>query len=173
MTRAKRIAVVPPRNLPEAEKVMASYANADARIEQINASMDEQITKLREAHAVELQELQEQKKNDFKKMQMFSETNPELFQKKKSFETSHGLIGFRTGTPKAKTKRGFTWATVLSILKTKNQPEYIRTKEEPAKDLFIANREKPECITLMNEIGLEVIQEDTFYIDLKKEEKDA
>lgn len=173
MTRAKQKTVVPPLNIKEAEAVMSSYAKSDAKLEQINAEMDEKFTKIRSEYADELSELQELKKLNFMKMQMFSESHPELFKKKKSYETAHGLIGFRTGTPKLKTRKGYTWAAVVNLLTSKNAADYLRTKVETAKDLFIANREKPECITLMSEVGIEVVQDDTFYIDLKKEEVTA
>jgi phage host-nuclease inhibitor protein Gam len=171
-TRAKQKTVVPPLNLKDAERVMNSYASADAKLEQINSAMDEKITAIRNKYADELQELQESKKNNFQRMQMYAESNPELFKKKKSFETAHGLIGFRTGTPKLKTLRGYTWKAVLELLKAKNATDFIRTKEEPAKDLLLAKRELDTCKTLMAGVGLEVIQDDTFYIDLKKEETD-
>jgi len=170
MTRAKKLTVVPPLNLKEAEIVMSRYAKADAKLQQINSSMDEEFTAIRAKYADILSDNQEVVKLNFQKMQMYSESHPELFKKKKSYETAHGLIGFRTGTPKLKTSKGFTWAAVLKLLINKKAEGYIRTKEETAKDLFIANREKPECIVLMGEVGIEVVQDDTFYIDLKKEE---
>ncbi|CAA0247922.1 host-nuclease inhibitor Gam family protein [Tenacibaculum maritimum] len=170
MKRAKKATVVPPLNIKEAERVLSEYARADARIEQINASMDEEFTIIREKYADELQEHKEVIKLNFKKVQMFSESHPELFKKKKSVEMSHGTVGFRTGTPKLKTLKGFTWAAVLTCLKAKKAKEYIRVKEEPVKELFIANRADSNCKELMNEVGVEVVQDDTFYIDLKKEE---
>lgn len=172
MTRVKQKTVMPPLNLKDAERVMNVYAKADAKLEQINAVMDEKITAIRNEYADELQELQESKKTGFQKMQMYAESNPELFKKKKSFETAHGNIGFRTGTPKLKTLRGYTWKSVLELLKAKKHLGFVRTKEEPAKDLLLAKRELPETITIMTEVGLEVVQDDTFYIDLKKEETD-
>lgn len=103
-------------------------------------------------------------------MQMYAETHPELFTSKKSVDTPYGILGFRTGTPKLKTLRGYTFASVLKLLKTKDQQEYIRTKADVAKDLFIANRNDEATKSLMQEIGLYVTQDDTFYIDLNKEE---
>lgn len=170
MTRTKKQTVTPPLNLAEAERVMQEYASADAKREKINATMDEAITKIRAKHADELQELNNTISACFDKMQIFAETKPELFEKKKSFETSHGIIGFRTGTPKLKALKGYTLKAALTLLQKANAKEYIRTKIEMAKDILIANRNQPECKTLMADVGLEVVQDDTFYIELKKEE---
>ena len=170
MTRQKKKTVVPPLNQNEADRVLAQYATAHAKREEINAQMDERMTQIREEYASDLEEYTERINENFQKLQMYYEVKPELFQKRKSVETAHGLIGFRTGTPKLKTLKGFTWAVVLKLLKAKDALDYLRTKEEPAKDILLAHREKPETISLMANVGLEVVQEDTFYIDLKKEE---
>lgn len=170
MTRQKKATVVPPKNLTEAEMVMKQYAEADAKRELINAKMDKAITEIRAEHANELQEINSTITSCFDKMQIFAETKPELFEKKKSFETSHGLIGFRTGTPKLKARKGYTLKSALKLLERFNAQDYIRTKVEMAKDILIANRNQDECKKLMDDVGLEVVQEDTFYIELKKEE---
>lgn len=63
-------------------------------------------------------------------------------------ETAHGVLGFRTGTPKLKTRKGFTWAAVLELLKEFN-PAYVRTSEEVAKDKLLADRESEDMPELM------------------------
>lgn len=168
-TRTKKVAILPPQNLSQAEKVLATYAEADARIQQINSTMDEAFTKIRDKFAVELQELNEKRTVAFEKVQMFAEMNPDLFPKKKSFDMAQGTIGFRTGTPKLKTLKGFTWASVTNMLK-EFLPDYVRTVEEPAKDKLLADREVEEVASSFKKVGIEVVQDETFYIDLKKEE---
>ena len=79
-------------------------------------------------------------------------------------------LGFRTGQPKLKTKKGFTWAAVLELLK-KFGKDYIRTVEEPAKDKLLANREDEECQQLMEDCGILVAQDKTFYVEPKKEKE--
>lgn len=167
-TRVKSAAVTPPQTLAEAEKVMAIYAKADAELQQINAKMDEEFTAIRERNAIRLQELEEAKKIGFQKVQFFAESNTGLFEKKKSFEMAQGAIGFRTGTPKLKTAKGFTWAAITKLLKDK-AAEYLLIKEEPAKAKIIADREKPEVQFLMQTVGIICEQDETFFIELKKE----
>ena len=169
-SRTKQKTVVPPLNQSEADRVLASYAKAHAKREEINAEIDLKLTEIREQFAPELAELTETVNENFKKLQMYYEVKPDLFKKRKSIETSHGLLGFRIGTPKLKTLRGYTWASVLKLLQAKDASNYLRTKVEPAKDVLLAEREKPETITLMTQVGLQVVQDSTFFIDLKKEE---
>lgn len=152
------------------DESLTAYAKADAREAAINARLDEQFTKLREKHSEELAELKELKEQHFEVVQTYCTENQELiFVKKKSLETVHGTVGFRTGTPKLKTLKGFTWASVLTLLK-KTLPDYVRSKEEPNKEALLADREKPEIKVMLPEVGVEVDQDETFFIDLKKEE---
>jgi len=152
------------------EEALAIYAAADAREQSITAKMDQQITRIREKYADDLNSIREDKDRTFEVVHIYCTENAEsLFVKKKSMETVHGLVGFRTGTPKLKPAKGFTWASVLTLLK-KVLPDYVRTKEEPNKEALLADREKPEVKLLMPEVGVEVDQDEAFFIDLKKEE---
>ena len=152
------------------ESAMGEYASADARLAKINATMDEQITRIREKYADEVAKLTETKDKNFDVVQAFAmEHRKELFAKKKSMDGAHGTFGFRTGTPKLKTKKGFTWAAVLQLIK-EYLPTYVRTSEEPARDKLLADRELPEVAATIGKCGIEVAQDETFYIELKKED---
>lgn len=151
----------------------ADFAAADAQQQQLTGKMDAEITKIREKYADQLSELEKKKTEAFAKVQVYCTENYEtLFSKKKSFTTPHGTIGFRTGTPKLKTARGFTWASTLELLKIK-LPAYVRKIEEPDKQSLLTDRDKPEIKALLPEVGLMVDQDETFFIDLKKEEAEA
>jgi len=97
------------------------------------------------------------------------ENQAELFAKKKSLDTVHGTIGFRTGTPKLKTLKGFTWGAVTNLLK-EFLPDYVRTIEEPAKDKLLADRDNTEVSGLFAKVGIAVTQDESFYVEPKKEE---
>ena len=94
---------------------------------------------------------------------------------------AHGTIGFRTGTPKLKTLKGFTWASALELVK-RILPGYIREGEPTiAKDKLLADREADEVFInvgdgdtvsmaeAMKGCGLQVVQEETFYVEPKSE----
>lgn len=169
-----------------AEEAFASYAKADAQIEKINAEIDLQCAKIREMYQQKLGELTCERECAFETLQAYAtENQPELFSKKKSLDMAHGTIGFRTGTPKLKTLKGFTWASALTLVK-KYIPGYVRTSEEIAKDKLLADRELeavefmeseitkkriPMC-DAMAECGIIVAQDETFYVEPKKEDTD-
>ena len=153
-----------------AEEAFAMYAKAEALGSKIVAEIELQCAKIREKYAVKLAECEEEKNKAFDVLQAYAlENQEELFSKKKSVEMSHGVIGFRTGTPKLKPLRGFTWASALQLLK-EFLPGYVRQTEEIAKDKLLADRDSEEVSGKMSKCGIQVAQEETFYVEPKKEE---
>ena len=166
----------------QANDAFASYAKADAQINKINADIELQCAKIREKRADELIHLGEEREKAFDTLQAYAvENQAELFTKKKSLDMAHGTIGFRTGTPKLKTLKGFTWASALQLVK-EFLPGYVRQSEEIAKDKLLADRDievmvagdplgpgKPMC-EQMAKCGITVTQDETFYVEPKKEE---
>ena len=175
----------------QADDAFASYAKSDAQIQKINAEIELQCAKIREKYADRLSVLTIERDASFDILQSFAtEHQDELFQKKKSLDMSHGTIGFRTGTPKLKTLKGFTWASALQLVK-RFLPSYVRQTEEIAKDKLLADRDieleplplhdlSPAEVSssagvrsmrsVLSECGIEVVQDETFYVEAKKEE---
>lgn len=185
-TKRKKKTVITGVTREAAEEALGKYAKADAQIEKINAEIDLQCAKIREKYQQKLGELACDRECAFDTLQAFAtENQADLFTKKKSLDMAHGTIGFRTGTPALKTLKGFTWASALTLVK-KYIPDYVRTKEEIAKDKLLADRELeavefmeseitkkriPMC-DAMAECGIIVAQDETFYVEPKKEDTD-
>lgn len=167
-----------------ADVAFATFAKADASINKIQAEIELQCAKIREKHQAELTRLSAEKDAAFEMLQSYAtENQAELFAKKKSLEMAHGVIGFRTGTPKLKTLKGFTWASALELVKT-FLPSYIRQIDEIAKDRLLADREL-EAVSItddglikhdvamsqaMAKCGIQVVQDETFFVEPKSEE---
>lgn len=167
-TRQKKV-VISGVTSEQMEAAFAEYATADAKVQKINATMDAKFTEIREKYQDELAKLNEKKEQSFDVMQTFAmENKAELFSKKKSMESTHGVIGFRTGTPKLKTLKGFTWGAVTNLLK-EFLPGYVRILEEPAKDKLLADREVPETVEMFSKVGIYVDQDESFFVEPKKE----
>jgi phage host-nuclease inhibitor protein Gam len=157
----------------EMEEAFAQFAAAQADIDSVNADLDARMVQLRNEAAPRLASLEATKKQAFEVMQNFGLLHhDELFSKKKSLQCTHGIIGFRIGTPKLKTRKGFTWAAVLEVART-ILPSYIRTTEEVAKDRLLADRAIDGMAEKMDRCGVVVVQEETFYAEPKTEDQDA
>lgn len=153
-----------------ADEALASYAMADAQAAKIAADIELQCVKIREKYADKLAALEEQKAAAFDTLQAYATENKgSLFTKKKSLDMVHGTIGFRTGTPKLKTLKGFTWASALQLVR-EFLPSYIRTTEEITKDKLLADRDVEGMCDNMSRCGIQVVQDETFFVEPKKEE---
>lgn len=154
----------------QANAAFAEYCKAANRENTIKAKMEAAITRIRETHADELTSLEAIKSKQVDMLETYAKENGQLFADKKSYEMTHGVIGFRTGTPKLGLLKKFKWADVLEAAK-KKLPDYVRTVEELNKAGLIAAREQPEVIKLLPVIGCEIVQDETFYVEPKKEKE--
>lgn len=185
MVQRKKKVIVTGVSREEADEAFGVYATADAEISKINASMELQFAKIREKNAERLTLLQAERESAFEVLQAYAVENKDsLFAKKKSLELTHGVIGFRTGTPKLKTLKGFTWASALELVRRFLGFAYVRTVDELAKDRLLADRELEGVVVYdkgptgraasMKEAleicGLHVVQDEAFYVEPKKEE---
>lgn len=153
-----------------AEEAFATYAKAQAEHAKITAEIELKCAQIREKHQEKLSQLQTTMEGSFDTLQAFAtENQAELFTKKKSLEMVHGTIGFRTGTPKLKTLKGFTWASALQLVK-EFLPGHIRATEEIAKDKLLADREDETVAANLSRCGIMVAQDETFFVEPKKEE---
>jgi len=150
------------------EEAMEKYAAAEIREAEINKLIEEEVNDVLGKYEDELLCLSQGKQTAFGIAQAYCISNKEqLFARRRSIGTAHGVAGFRLGTPSLKTLKGSNWNKVLATLKER-LPKYVRITEEPAKAQLIADRYKENVAPLLVEIGVEVIQEELFYIETLK-----
>lgn len=157
----------------QVEMALSEFSQADSRIQKITAEMELKITAIRDKHADELANLQKAKDDSMEVLLAFATENKEsMFSKTKSYKSAHGVFGFRTGTPSIKQLKGFTKESVLVLVKTL-LPDYVRTSEEVAKDKLLADRASEGMEGKLKSCGLFVAQNETFYVETKKENEKA
>ena len=168
-TRKKKV-IITGVSREAADEAFATYAKSDAQLQKINADIELQCAKYREKYADKIATLSEERERAFDTLQAFAtENQAELFTKKKSLDMAHGVIGFRTGTPKLKTLKGFTWASALQLIK-EFLPDYVRQTWDIAKDKLLADRDVEQMTECMAKCGIQVVQDEAFYVEPKKEE---
>lgn len=168
-TREKKVINTPSYTRTDAEEFFARYCQSAANIVKLTADMDIKMTAIREQYQDKLTILEKEKEEALDKLHFFAETNQELFVDKKSLELTHGIIGFRKGQPKLKNLPKFTWKKVLEKVSA-HLPEFIRKKEELDKEGLVANREVKDVKDKFKLCGIEVVQDETFYVEPKTEE---
>lgn len=152
----------------EAEQIFADYASAEANLQKIEGTVEMKIVEIREKYQDDIAKFKDAKAVAFERLQYFADKNPELFDKKRSYEMVHGRIGFRIGNPSLKTIKGFTWDAVVNLA-NEFLPDYVRTKAEINKEALLADRDNTEVASLFTKIGVKVDQADSFYVEPKRE----
>jgi phage host-nuclease inhibitor protein Gam len=150
------------------EDAMAKYAVAEGREAEINKCIALEINEVLHQYEDELTCVSQGKSMAFEMVQSYCLNNKEkLFANRRSIGTLAGIAGFRLGTPRLKTVKGENWGKVVELLNDK-LPAYVRVVKEPAKDLLLADRNKEHVAPLLVELGLQVVQDELFYIETKK-----
>ena len=170
-TRKKKVLVTGVTE-EQMNQAFADYAKASASVAKINAEIDLKVAKIREAKADELSMHNAEVERTFEILQSYAVENRDvLFTKKKSIDTAHGILGFRTGTPKLAKSKKYTWEGILDLVKT-HLPTFVRTKSEINKeDLLKAYSDKNEAVLVkFPECNIFVEQDETFYVERKSEE---
>lgn len=170
MAKRQKKTIITGVSKESAEEAFAAYAKAQAERDRITADIELRCAQIREKHQERLSQLTATMDGAFDTLQAFAtENQAELFSKKKSLEMVHGTIGFRTGTPKLKTLKGFTWASALQLVK-EFLPGHVRLSEEIAKDRLLADRDEAGVAANLARCGIAVVQDESFFVEPKKEE---
>jgi phage host-nuclease inhibitor protein Gam len=158
----------------EAEACLGEIATLTLEQRRLQTDMDGLITAAREKFEEPLGTIADQIKARQDHLLSWASASPELFLDKKSLEMTHGVIGFRTGTPKLKTLAKRTWDIVLDTLKAAGKLQWVRTKEEVNKEKilsdFAQNLVTPEEL---KPLGVAVVQDEAFYVEVKLTEMET
>jgi phage host-nuclease inhibitor protein Gam len=164
--------VVPVPQENELAEIAKEVAIATSQTKKMEAEMEQKIAKIRETYQDRLDEAASTIKEGTAKLKAYATDHKLEFEKKRSRDVVHGTLGFRIGTPKVKVGRGLN-KTIVGILKQAGKLDFLRTKEELDKDKVIAHRDDEAIMDDLNELGITVVQEETFYFEPKTEEVTA
>lgn len=158
-------------SLEQAQEASEQYAKSATSLAKVEAKMNEEINKVKSKYQDEITTLKEELDEPMETLEVFAKEQKDNWGKKKSHELLHCVIGFRTGTPKVVKDKKFTWDGITELLsKSKIFKPFIRSTEEINKEAIIACKDENLLISLKKECYLEVTQEESFYVEAKKEE---
>lgn len=171
MSRLKKKVIVNV-SLEQAQEASELYATTSTSLSKVEARMNEEINKVKSKYQDKITELQEALEEPMETLQVFANEQKTNWGKKKSTELLHCTIGFRTGTPKVCKEKKFTWDACLELIK-KNKvlsKLFVRPKEELNKEAILATKDESILNQLHEEAFIYVDQEESFYVEAKKEE---
>ena len=130
--------------------------------------MNQELQSIREAYADGLNGLNEAKDEQVEVLEAYAYEQQDSWGKRKSQELLHGVIGFRTGTPKVKFDKGFNGKSVTAILE-EQFPAFVRKVVELDKEKLVAAREDDGFAEIAKKGHFSVVQEESFYVESKAE----
>jgi len=152
------------RSRAEMEALVGDIAAGKNFIATTKALMDARIIEIKEEYEKQIADAEADLLPLMESARAWSEANPAEFGKRRSIEFLHGLVGWRTGTPKLKTLRGWTWAKVVQYLSDAGFGEYLRRKLEVDKDALIAARDHL-AEGVRKQMGIQIVQDETFFVE--------
>ena len=150
----------------QAQEASARYAEISARLGLIEAQMNERINSIKDEFADEIIHLTREKEKQFEVLEVYAKEQKDNWGRRKSIDLLHSVIGFRTGTPRVTKDKMFTWDNILDMVKEKF-PSLVRVKCELDKEAIIALRENKEFIDLQKTCYVDVVQNESFFVETK------
>lgn len=158
-------------SLEQAQEASQAFAVAKNKLDAIEAKMNEKINRIKSDYQDEITELKEELEDPQELLETFAKEQQKSWGKKKSMELLHCVIGFRTGTPKVVKDKKFTWDAILELIKKNSLlKKFVRSKDELNKESILAEKDEQVIKLLKDECYVEVDQDETFFVQPKKEE---
>jgi len=153
----------------QAHQASSAYAEVDVSLRRVETEMDNKINAIKDKYQDKITLLQNSLSENFELLEAYAKEQKENWGKRKSIELLHSTIGFRTATPKVVKDRKFTWASITEIAR-KIAPDWVRSKYELDKDAIIAMRDEDGFKEKAEKCYINVQQDETFFVEPKKEE---
>lgn len=166
-TRAKKI-LISSVSHEEAEHAMAAFAQCNTQLKLIESRMEEEKQQIDNKFMTDISRLRETMDEQVNLLQIYGQQYKDGW-KGKSLALTHGKIGFRTGNPKLIKNKKFTWDAVTELLK-KAFPDFVRTSYEINKEALIAARDKKEFGDIKDSCYVDVVQDESFFVEANSEE---
>jgi phage host-nuclease inhibitor protein Gam len=153
----------------EMETLVREIAGLKLNEKFLAARMDAEIQAVRDRYEGHLASITVSLAEKTGAARTWAEASSAEFGGRRSIEFTHGVAGFRTGTPKLKTVLKWKWDAVLEALRgSRWGGAYIRVKEEINKEQIIADVGAGVLSAAdLRKAGAQVAREESFYVEPK------
>lgn len=149
---------------------VAGIARLTVEVGLLKAAQDDRLCSIKEEFGAKIDAKQKELKALLAACKVWALENRAEFGEAKSMDMGLAIAGFRTGMPKLSFLKGWTAEKVIeAVCKWFPRRGYVRTIEELDKATIIADRNNLTSCDC-DKIGVEIGQEETFFVDVKLEE---
>ena len=150
------------------ENTLMEIKTCEAAINEINVEIEKELINFKLKYNDDLTSLKERVQKACLALEEFAtENKAALFVDRKSYVAENGTFGFRMSKPKFILAPGFSWPSSTAICQIL-LPKYIRTSYEIAKTKLMEDYKLPAVYKHFPALGLDVVQDETFFIEVKK-----
>ena len=167
MARIKKSLAAVLETRADAEAALGKLAELSYRRDMMVAQLDLELKVARENFEYHITAVTAEIDGHFESLNVWADGHPNEFGARKSIDMVHGQLGYRTGQPKLKLLRGWTWERVAAAVQ-QIVPKYMRVKVELAKDALLDDRDAFSK-EQMADIGCSVVQDESFFVTPKQE----
>jgi len=153
----------------EAQTAANTYAAASIKRDKITAELNDKLKAVREKYEPSLTAIEDELSNPVEVLETFAKEQRPSWEAK-SIELSNCIIGFRTNPPSVGKKKGITWDAVVGLLKNnKLLKAFVKVKEDVDKAAILKEQSNVKIMKQLQLVGVNIEQEEQFYVDVKKE----
>ena len=168
----------------EAIEAHNEYAAASVKRDKTIAEKEAEIQKINEKYQPSLLGLGEELSKSLRKIQVWAESNKDLFIEKRSQDWGNAVIGYRTGTPKVtvrpgtinpETNKAASLKSIAAALDADELTAFLKTVVPTLDKNAITSAmkdRKSELAVVLSGYGLLITQDETFFIEVKSSETD-
>lgn len=151
----------------DVDNSLREIAEASTTVKKSEAEMNRLTLEIQNRFEQETRETRDKIIAHEKQIELFCIEHRDEFVASKTKELNFGLVSFRMSPPKLTLLRGFTWESVLGLLKKLDMLQFVRTKEEVDRD---AIKEQLSEANELAQIGLHLDQKEHFYYEAYEKE---
>lgn len=154
----------------DADSILGKIREIEIERRTLHLEIEAAKKRIEDEHAERITEITDELQAMVQQLQAWSDRHRAEFGDRKSMILTHGEMGWRMSPPALQTLKKVTWKEVLKRLGALKFRRFIRIKPEVAKDVILTHRDKLAARGLLAKIGVEVVQEDVFFVEPKIEE---
>lgn len=148
----------------EVDGSLKAIAVITAKIKKEEAEWNDLRLKLQNKYTPIMDKYNAEKNGLERDIQLYCESQKDIFSEQRSRVLNYGVVGFRQGTGALKTLKGITWEAAKSLIKSskKWREKFLRVKEDIDKRAILSAELKKEDLA---KLGVYISQDDSFYLE--------
>ena len=150
------------------EREMKRYASSERALIALQKEMDEKLEHLRASYRNKMASYMQLQAMACSSLTDAAYRYYDLwFSKEKKMELSHGCFGFYKEAPRLIKQRGKTWEQIIQTCE-QQAPTFLSPKKELSHEKILAQRHIPAVQSLISLVGLQVVEDEFFFIRSKE-----